>query len=82
METPAEKVFMGEKIEKKPPRVCEKETSGTKPIFLTLWKIMYAIYRNHTFGLKGEEFVTGVEFPKVQHTGSGEVLPGPSPALS
>lgn len=33
-------------------------------------------------GLKGEEFVTGVEFPKAQQAGSGEVLPGPSPGLS
>lgn len=38
METPAEKVFIGEKIVKKPLEFVRKG-SGTKPIFLMLWKI-------------------------------------------
>lgn len=31
------------------------------------------------FGLNGEVFDTGVEFPRMQHKGFGEVIPGPSP---
>lgn len=81
MQTPAEKkVFIGENIVKHI-RVCEKKKSGTKPIFLSLWKTVYAVHRNQLFGSKGEVFDTGVEFPNMQHTGFGDVIPGPSPGL-
>lgn len=47
MDTQAEKAFIGEKIEKKKKlRVYEKDTSGSKSIFLMPGKIMYSVYRN------------------------------------
>lgn len=48
MDTPAEKVFIGDKKRKKKKKslVYEKDTSASKSIFLMPWKIMYAVYRN------------------------------------